>query len=267
MSNVETLSIFKLDPEVYRSRLIIDPTTLQSLIKSITSKGIVSPIIVNKISPDKFGIIAGIRRYTAAKEMGLKEVLCLVKEIDLNQAYLEALIENEERQDYMPCERAQIYKDMIDKKVFASYKELAETVNKTQARVSQIIKLLDLDEKVQKVVGVDISETMALEIARVENHEDQVKLVNKILKDPSSFTVRKVKAQVDKKLGFDEKKAKEITNLKKDVTDKISLKVWEEKYQITITVSKGDRFDTIMETLDKKEIERNVKTIREELAL
>lgn len=141
---VEQLDIDHLQPNPLQPRGLITQESLRELIDSIRGHGILEPLIVAK-TPAGFQIIAGERRWRAAKLVGLNQVPAIIKETT-NQGMLEmALVENVQREDLNPLERAQAFKRLMDE-FGLSYKEISQRISKSESYVANSIRLLSLPD-------------------------------------------------------------------------------------------------------------------------
>lgn len=141
---VEELEIDLLQPNPLQPRGLITAESLQELVDSIREHGLLEPLIVAK-TPAGFQIIAGERRWRAAKTVGLVTVQAIIRETS-NRGMLEmALVENVQREDLNPLERAQAFKRLMDE-FGLSYKEIAQRISKSEPYVSNSIRLLSLPD-------------------------------------------------------------------------------------------------------------------------
>ena len=207
------LNVSQLQPGKYQPRSYMDDAALQTLADSIKTQGIMQPILVREVSPDKFEIIAGERRWRASQIAGLQEVPVLVREIADESALAMALIENIQRENLNPLEEAQGIKRLIDE--FAmTHEKAAEAVGRSRVAVSNILRLLSLSAPVQELLmhsKLDMGHARALiglEAAQ------QVLLANKIVQQ--NLSVREVENLV-KKLGEEDKAKSQKTSVNRDV--------------------------------------------------
>ena len=144
------LSISSVEPNRDQPRKNFDEDSLQELSESIKQFGILQPLLVQK-KDEYYEIIAGERRWRAAKIAGLKEVPVIIKELT-NQEIVEiSLIENIQREDLNPIEEAMAYKRLLEE-FGLKQDEVAERVSKSRTAVTNSIRLLKLDSKVQQMV-------------------------------------------------------------------------------------------------------------------
>ena len=147
----QMLNVSQLQPGKYQPRTYMDDAALQALADSIKTQGIMQPILVREVSPDKFEIIAGERRWRASKIAGLSEVPVLVRDIADESALAMALIENIQRENLNPLEEAQGIKRLIDE--FAmTHEKAADAVGRSRAAVSNLLRLLSLSMPVQDLL-------------------------------------------------------------------------------------------------------------------
>jgi ParB family chromosome partitioning protein len=149
------VDIDRLAPNTFQPRLHLDDARLLELTQSIRSNGVIQPIVVRRAGADRFEIIAGERRWRAAKAAGLLRVPVVVRDVPLGQerSLLEmALIENIQREDLNPIEEALAYKRLSDE--FQLTQEgIAAAVGKDRASVANYLRLLRLPEEVRAEVA------------------------------------------------------------------------------------------------------------------
>lgn len=207
------LNVSQLQPGKYQPRSYMDDAALQTLADSIRTQGIMQPILVREVSPDKFEIIAGERRWRASQIAGIDTVPVLVREIADESALAMALIENIQRENLNPLEEAQGIKRLIDE--FAmTHEKAAEAVGRSRVAVSNILRLLSLSAPVQELLmhsKLDMGHARAL-IGL--DAGQQVLLANKIVQQ--NLSVREVENLV-KKLGEENKTKSQKTSVNRDV--------------------------------------------------
>lgn len=170
-----------IKPGKYQPRKYFDQCRLQELVESIKSKGIVQPLLVRKISEDKYELIAGERRLRAAKEAGLEKAPVIVKNVaDLEFLEL-ALIENIQRDDLNPIEEAQAYKQLIDD-FSLTHDDISKRVGRDRATVTNVLRLLKLPEDIQKdIASGNLTLGHAKAIVSLEKTIDQKFLTQRII--------------------------------------------------------------------------------------
>lgn len=179
------VKITKVEPNREQPRKYFDEDALQELADSIRQFGLLQPILVQD-RKDYYEIIAGERRWRAAKLAGLKEVPVIIRNYTEQEIVEIALIENIQREDLNPIEEAQAYKKLLTE-FNLKQDEVAERVSKSRAAVTNSIRLLKLDEKVQQMVIDDmISTGHARALLAVEDGEEQYTLAQKIFDEKLS---------------------------------------------------------------------------------
>ncbi len=145
------LSCAHLQPGRYQPRTRMDPGALDELAASVRAHGIVQPVVVRPLAPQRYEIIAGERRWRAAQIAGLKEVPCLVREVPDEAALALALIENIQREDLNPIEMAQGLRRLIDE-FGMTHQQVADAIGQSRSAVSNLLRLLHLAEPVQELL-------------------------------------------------------------------------------------------------------------------
>ena len=149
----EALSELDLDliePNRKQPRKYFDAAALEELADSLRMHGMIQPIVVKK-NGDYYEIIAGERRWRAAKIAGLEKVPVVLKDWTEDQAFEAALVENLQREDLNPIEEAESYRRLQEEFQF-SQEKIAETVGKSRSAVTNSLRLLQLDERVRRLV-------------------------------------------------------------------------------------------------------------------
>jgi len=162
--SLRNLQVAQLQPGKYQPRTQMDQESLQQLADSIKAQGIMQPILVRPVGPEKFEIIAGERRWRAAQLAGLSEVPVLVREIADEAALAMALIENIQRENLNPLEEAIGIKRLVDE--FSMTHQLAaEAVGRSRTAVTNLLRLLNLAQPVQELLmqgRIDMGHARAL---------------------------------------------------------------------------------------------------------
>jgi ParB family chromosome partitioning protein len=158
------LSINSLRPGIYQPRKDMAPEALEELAASIQSQGIIQPIVVRSVGHEQFEIIAGERRWRAARQAGLKMVPCLVKNVQDRAAVAMALIENIQREDLNAIEEAQALERLQDE-FELTHQQVADVIGKSRTAVSNLLRLNQLESSVKKLVEakqIDLGHARAL---------------------------------------------------------------------------------------------------------
>ncbi|HHW56271.1 MAG TPA: ParB/RepB/Spo0J family partition protein [Clostridia bacterium] len=187
IGSIETLNIADIFPNQYQPRKNFDEESLNELAESIKEHGIIQPIIVRR-SQDRYEIVAGERRWRAAKIAGLSEIPAIVKDFDDLKVMEIALIENLQREDLNPIEEARAYKALMEQ-FNLTQEEISKRVGKSRSSIANSIRLLNLEDKVQEMVARgDITIGHAKVILALDNKALQYEAAKKIVTE--SLNVR-----------------------------------------------------------------------------
>ena len=226
---IENVSVDQLSPGQYQPRKRFDEESLQELADSIIEQGLMQPIIVRK-SDNNFEIIAGERRWRAAKLAKLDTIPVIVRDINDRTASIIALIENMQRVDLSSIEEAEGIKKMIDE-FGMTHEEASDAVGKSRSAVSNLLRLLQLTDFVKDKLNsgdIDMGHARAL----ISLSADQQNMVcQKIINE--KLSVRKVEEllqsgiakQNNKKISKDNKKNNDIEILQKEFSEKLGFPV------------------------------------------
>lgn len=147
---VETINIAYIHPNQYQPRKQFNEESLKELAESIKQNGIIQPIIVRKVASG-YQIVAGERRWRAAKIAGLSEIPAIVRDFDDLQVMEIALIENLQREDLNPIEEAKAYKALIEQ-FNLTQEEISKKIGKSRSVIANSMRLLNLDDRVQAML-------------------------------------------------------------------------------------------------------------------
>lgn len=150
-SYVMEIDVDQLTPNLYQPRQDFDQEKLDELKESIKAHGIIQPIIVRE-SPQGYEIVAGERRFKAARELGIKKIPVIIKQFNNLKTFEVSLVENLQRDDLNPIEQAFAFKRLVDE-FSLTHQELAEITGKSRTFISNTIRLLNLDEWVRERVA------------------------------------------------------------------------------------------------------------------
>lgn len=197
------ISLDKITPNKEQARKFFDEKKLLELSESIKEYGILQPLVLRK-DGDCFLIIAGERRYRAAKKAGLKEVPALIKEVSKEDADKISLIENIQRQDLNPIEEAIGYKSVM-KEYDLTQEELSQAVGKSRQYIGNTIRILKLDERVIKFLEEgSLTTSHAKILLSIKDKEKQYIEALRIIESGSS--VKDTEYRINKKRDKKEKK-------------------------------------------------------------
>lgn len=199
------VKITKVEPNREQPRHKFDEEALNELAESIKQYGIISPIIVQD-RKDHYEIIAGERRWRAAKIAGLKEVPVIIKNYTEQEIVEISLIENIQREDLNPIEEALAYKRLLNE-FNLKQEEVAERVSKSRTAVTNSMRLLKLADEVQQmIIDEKITTGHARALITIEEPEKQIEIAKKVINE--KLSVRDIEKLV-KDLGKPKKKKKE----------------------------------------------------------
>lgn len=224
-----TLPIDSLQPGKYQPRTRMDEESLQALASSIKAQGLMQPILVRRIAAERYEIIAGERRWRAARLAEMDEVPVVVREVPDQAALAMALIENIQRENLNPLEEAQGIQRLIDE-FDLTHQEAAEAVGRSRAATTNLLRLLNLTAQVQQLVfenRIDMGHARAL--LALDGHQ-QVELALRVAEENLSVreTERRVNALLDPRLPT-EKTARrvnrDIARLQEELSERLGTAV------------------------------------------
>lgn len=180
---VRTLTLGELAPNRYQPRSDFDDGGLEELAESIRSQGVVQPIVVTPGSDGKFTIIAGERRWRAARRAGLLEVPVVIRELENDRQLLEmALVENLQRSDLNPVEEGEAYRSLKDS-FGLSQEEIARQVGKARSTISNAVRLLSLPDEIQDMLRDGrLAAGQARPLLALEDTDRQLELARRAVK-------------------------------------------------------------------------------------
>ena len=149
--SLRTLPVDIIQRGKYQPRIDMHQDSLQDLADSIAAQGVVQPIVVRAIGEGRYEIIAGERRWRAAQLAGLHEIPAVIREVEDRAAIAIALIENIQRENLNPLEEARALERLIEE-FELTHEQAAEAVGRSRAAVSNLLRLLDLEDAVKDMV-------------------------------------------------------------------------------------------------------------------
>ncbi|ADK17288.1 MULTISPECIES: ParB/RepB/Spo0J family partition protein [Clostridium] len=229
--DIDLISANKTQP-----RKNFDEQKILQLSQSIQEHGIIQPLILNKIGDDAYSIVAGERRWRAAKLANIKEVPAIIMNLSDKEILEISLIENIQRQDLNPIEEALAYKRLIND-FNLTQEELSVKIGKSRTAITNCMRLLNLDSRVQEYIidGV-ITEGHGRALLGVDDGELQYKLAQNIIDE--NLTVRDIEKIIK---NLNSSKAAKNDNIKKA-----------NPYYVDIREKLEDLFGTKVSLMDKK---------------
>ena len=244
--------ISQVEPNKEQPRKYFDEDALIELSESIKQYGVLQPLLVQK-KDNYYEIIAGERRWRAAKLAGVKEIPVVIKDYSDQEVMEIALIENIQRDDLNPIEEAQAYQRLI-KDYRLKQDEVAEKVSKSRAAITNSLRLLKLDKRVQEMVMEGkLSNGHARTIISIEDGDKQYAIAQKIFDEKLSVReVEKLMREQDKK-GKQPKELPENDFVYRDLEEKLSKSLGT---QVTIKNKSNNKGKIEIQYYSQSELER-----------
>lgn len=263
VKEVETVDINKIEPNTNQPRKMFNEDAIHELAESIKQHGLIEPLIVQKAKKGFYTIIAGERRWRAARIAGIKEIPVVIKDYTEQQVMEIALIENIQREDLNAIEEAEAYNRLIEE-YHLKQDEVAERVSKSRVAITNSLRLLKLDERVRNMVIEDkIKSGHARALLAINDGEKQYqvavqvfdnklsvreteKLVKKILNDQLKPEKKMTEQEEQNQLVYKnfEEKLKSVMGTKVNISHK-----GKGKGKIEIEYYSPDEFDRIVEMI------------------
>lgn len=250
------LSVRLLKTGIYQPRKELSAEALEELAASIQSQGIIQPIVVRQLSDSSYEIIAGERRWRAAKQAGLTKVPCLIKNVEDRAAIAMALIENIQREDLNAIEEAQALERLQDE-FELTHQQVADVIGKSRTTVTNLLRLNQLDDLVKRLVEtkkIEMGHARALLVLKPGEQTDVAKIVSE-----KQMTVRQTEQYVKKYLSPEteiepvvDAEAQAISaRLSKQVGSTVSLtRAANGRAKMTILFDEPDKLDRLIKLLE-----------------
>ena len=261
--SVGELDINKIEASGKQPRKSFNEDSIQELAESITIHGLIEPIIVKKSDNGFYKIIAGERRWRAAKIAGLKKIPALVKEYTEQQIMEVALIENIQREDLNPIEEAMAYERLI-KDYKLKQDELAERVSKSRVAITNSLRLLKLDKRVRDMIIEDkIKSGHARTLLGIEDMDMQYNVAVKVFDENLSVRqteklVKQINAEKDTKADKADKKDSQEELIYKNYEEKLKLAIGT---KVNINHKKNGKGKIELEYYSQEDFERIIELI------
>ena len=255
-NGVQKINISQIEPNPSQPRKNFKDEELKELSSSIKNQGLIQPIIVKPTNHNQFQIIAGERRWRACQLNGMHEIDCVIKDLDDTNVLEAALIENIQREDLNVIEEANAYKGLVDIKKINN-ETLAKLIGKSSSYVSNILRLLELDKKIQQmVIEGDLSMGHARALIGVP---DAINKANEIVQKKLSVRqVEKLTSEFKKNRSKKISKDPNILDLEQELSDKIGLRTSIQFNEsgssgsLTLYYSNLNQLDDLMKRLKKQ---------------
>lgn len=254
------VKLSKIEPDRNQPRKNFKEDELNELAESIKNLGLIEPIVVQK-RKDGYEIVTGERRWRAAKIAGLTEIPVVVREYSEEEKVLVQLVENIQRESLDPIEEAMTYKRFLTE-FNLKQDELAEKIGKNRTTITNSMRLLNLDERVQKMITDEIiSAGHARPLLAIEDKDKQFELANKILDEELSVRETEKLIKSLKKPKKEKKQTEEALQLiyrkyEDELREALGAKVEivakdNEKGRIEIEYYSQDEFENLVSMLKK----------------
>lgn len=264
--SVVELKINDISPNTDQPRKKFDDEALNELAASIKENGVIQPIIVTR-KEKGYVIVAGERRWRAARIAGLKVIPAIIRELSNQQIMEQALIENLQREDLNPLEEAYAMDNLL-KTHKMSQEALAKKLGKPRATIANTVRLINIDESLQDfIINGDLTAGHAKAILALKNPEDQRKVANIIL--AKDMTVRQAEEYVKR---YSENPNKEPKSTKKELDPQFELSTKEvettlkkslgSKVRLKILDSAAGRGKIIIDYKDYEDLDRLIEMLK-----
>lgn len=193
---IHLLPLVKIKPNPFQPRQEFNEEEIEELSLSIKEKGLIQPVVVSK-EEDGFVLISGERRLRAAKKLGWEKIPAIIKDLkDKGELLLLALIENIQREDLNPIEKAIAYEN-LQKSFALTQEEISKIIGKSRVAIANTLRLLKLPEKIKEMLKDGIlNEGHGRALLSLKNEKEMLKLAEKIKRE--ELTVRSVEKKVQK---------------------------------------------------------------------
>lgn len=264
-SNLNEIPIEQIEPNPDQPRREFDPTAMRELATSIEQMGIIAPITLRQVAPDRYQIIAGERRWRASQMAGLKAIPAYIRTVEDENVMELALVENIQREDLNAIEIALAYEHLAETTGMTQEK-ISERVGKSRTAVTNYMRLLKLPAQIQMALKnheIDMGHARAL--LALDSPTMQLKLFKEVLKN--QYSVRKVEEMVQmlkggedvqsarKKISTTAQLPEEYNVLRKRLSDLFQTKVAmtcspKGKGKISIPFASEEELERIMNAID-----------------
>lgn len=259
--SVFTLPTLNLKPGKFQPRLRFDDEKLTTLIDSIREKGIIQPLVVRPLEKDlgTYEIIAGERRWRAARTLNLENVPVVVREYDDREALEVALIENIQRDDLTPIEEAEGYNRLLLEFSYTQ-EELARSIGKSRSHVANMLRLNQLPDHIKEMIqSGKISAGHARTLVNADNMEEMAKnIIENSLNVRQAESLRKRSRKPAQLELPDTELAQQTKIIENEITNllrlNVSLKVKQSGATLTVQFNSYEEIDEFMDKLRSVEI-------------
>ena len=250
---VKNLKIIDIEPNMEQARKIFDDEALEELAESIKNYGVIQPIIVSK-KENHYEIIAGERRWRASKKAGLTEIPAIIRDDDKRRNQEISLIENIQREDLNPIEKAKGIKILMEEYSLTQQK-VADILGKSRSGIANTVRLLNLDERVINLaLEGKLTEGHCKTLLSIDDKDKQYDMALYMIETGSSVREAEKKMKTRKKM---KKKNSEYEPIYRDIENsfrhffgtKVKLDAGTKKGKIIIQYSSNDELERILDLI------------------
>ncbi len=263
-TGVQEIKLIDIEPNKSQPRKYFDEEKLQVLCDSIKMHGVIQPIVVRKLETGFYQIIAGERRWRAARMAGIKQIPAVIKDYSNKEVMELALIENLQREDLNPIEESEGYKNLIEE-FKLTQEEISVRVGKSRSAIANALRLLNLPENIKELLVQDkISAGHARSLLSLENIILQNEIATRIVNE--QLSVRQTEKHVKELLANGNKKKELKENRRKnqhyiDIENKLS-----ETFGTKVKIHNGKNKSKIeIEYYSEQELERLLQIFKTSL--
>jgi len=248
---IQSIQVIEIEPNKNQPRRSFPTESIEELAKSIEKYGVIQPIIVTK-QTGFYEIVAGERRWRAAKKAGLTEMPCIVREGDDRKNKEIALIENIQREDLNPIDKARGFRQLLDE-YGMTQQQLADTIGLNRSTVTNVLRPLNLDERVmQLAIEGKLTEGHCRSLLVIDDNDKQYEAALRIIE--KGETVRDIEEKVQDRKKVSKKYEERREAICRDIEDsfqsffgtKVKLNAGKRSGKIIIQYSSNDDLERIL---------------------
>jgi len=252
--SVSTMEINTIRPNPYQPRTEFDSKEIESLSESLKRDGLLQPVVVRPAGAGFYQLVAGERRWRAAKLAGLSRVPVVVRQVDDKKMLELALVENIQRRDLNPMEKARAFKQLMTLNSWTQ-EQAADSMGMARPSVANFIRLLDLQLEVQEAVSRGtITMGHARALAGIPQRASQIQLLTQVVAD--DLSVRALEQLIGPKTGGSSSKSSGkktepyLKEFEQKLMDKLGVKVLIQPDSIVIKYSSKEELTRVLKRLD-----------------
>lgn len=256
--SIITLSVNEVEPNREQPRKEFDEKALSELSKSIEKNGVIQPILVRPVTGGAYRIVAGERRWRAARMAGLQEVPVVIREMSDEDAAVFALIENLQREDLNPVEEAEGIRSLIEE-FGMTQEEAADRVGKSRTAVTNTLRLLKLPANILSMVAKGkITAGHARALISLSDEGEMLRIANAVI--DNNLTVREVEKTVKTSLSGEKAKPSKREKKRDKYYDEVELALTQTLgRKVKIYLSKGGKGTLEFEFFGKEDLSKLAK--------